>query len=360
MEYIKFTKRDAFSKELAQKVNDYLKSNNLKKFGSWRILLKVPLMFSIYLLPYFLMVFGVIESKWIMLLMSLTMGVGMAGIGLSIMHDANHGSFSNIPWVNKMMTYSMEILGGNGLNWRIQHNVLHHSFTNVHDLDEDIRPVGLLRFSPNEPKKKIHKFQVYYAWFFYGLMTLSWMTNKDFAQLIRYKKKDLLSAQNVTYSKAMFFLIFTKLLYYVAIAVIPLVVMDISWWQWLIGFFSMHFVSGSILAFIFQPAHVIPETSFVTVENHQEENPDESWAIHQMKTTANFENWNPILTWYVGGLNYQIEHHLFPDISHVHYPKIAKIVKTIAEKHGVPYNYHRTWGGAIFSHLRLLNRLGKA
>jgi linoleoyl-CoA desaturase len=257
MEYIKFTKRDAFSKELAQKVNDYLKSNNLKKFGSWRILLKVPLMFSIYLLPYFLMVFGVIESKWIMLLMSLTMGVGMAGIGLSIMHDANHGSFSNIPWVNKMMTYSMEILGGNGLNWRIQHNVLHHSFTNVHDLDEDIRPVGLLRFSPNEPKKKIHKFQVYYAWFFYGLMTLSWMTNKDFAQLIRYKKKDLLSAQNVTYSKAMFFLIFTKLLYYVAIAVIPLVVMDISWWQWLIGFFSMHFVSGSILAFIFQPAHVL-------------------------------------------------------------------------------------------------------
>jgi linoleoyl-CoA desaturase len=186
------------------------------------------------------------------------------------------------------------------------------------------------------------------------------MTNKDFAQLIRYKKKDLLAAQNVTYSKAMSFLIISKLLYYVVIALIPLLIMDITWWQWLIGFFCMHFVSGSILAFIFQPAHVVPETSFVTVENHQEENPDESWAIHQMKTTANFENWNPILTWYVGGLNYQIEHHLFPDISHVHYPKISKIVKAIAEKHGVPYHYHKTWGGAIFSHLRLLNRLGRA
>jgi len=360
MEYIKFTKRDAFSKELALKVNDYLKANNLKKFGSWKILLKVPFMFSIYLLPYFLMVFGVIESKWMMLVMALTMGVGMSGIGLSIMHDANHGSFSKISWFNKMMSYSMEFLGGNGLNWRIQHNVLHHSFTNVHDLDEDIRPVGLLRFSPNEPKKKIHKFQVYYAWFFYGLMTLSWMTNKDFAQLIRYKKKDLLAAQNVTYSKAMSFLIISKLLYYVVIALIPLLIMDITWWQWLIGFFCMHFVSGSILAFIFQPAHVVPETSFVTVEKHQEENPDESWAIHQMKTTANFENWNPILTWYAGGLNYQIEHHLFPDISHVHYPKISKIVKAIAEKHGVPYHYHKTWGGAIFSHLRLLNRLGRA
>ena len=115
MEFIKFTKRDAFSKELAQKVNDYLKSNNLKKFGSWKILLKVPLMFSIYLIPYFLMVFGIIESKWIMLLMALTMGVGMSGIGLSIMHDANHGSFSKIPWFNKMMSYSMEFLGGNSI-----------------------------------------------------------------------------------------------------------------------------------------------------------------------------------------------------------------------------------------------------
>lgn len=360
MEYIKFTKRDAFSKELAQSVNEYLKSKNLKKFGSWKIYLKVPILFSLYLLPYILMICGVIENHWLMLIMALTMGIGMAGIGLSIMHDANHGSFSKRPWVNKLMCYSMEVLGGNSLNWRIQHNVLHHSFTNVHDLDEDIRPVGILRFSPNEPVKKIHKFQVYYAWFFYGLMTLSWMTNKDFAQLYRYKKKDLLKAQNISYKKAMTKMIIFKAIYYFAITVMPFIFMDITWWQYLIGFFVMHFVSGSILAFIFQPAHVIPETTFLTVENHLEDNPDESWAIHQMKTTANFENWNPILTWYVGGLNFQIEHHLFPDISHVHYPKISKIVKKVAEKHGVPYHYHKTWGGAIFNHLRLLNRLGKA
>lgn len=360
MEYIKFTKRDAFSKELAQKVNDYLKSNNRKKFGSWRIMLKVPFLFSLYLLPYFLMIFGVIENTWLMLLLSAVMGFGMAGIGLAIMHDANHGSFSKYAWVNKVMSYSMEILGGNGLNWRIQHNVLHHSFTNVHDLDEDIKTVSILRFSPNDPVKKIHKFQVFYAWFFYGLMTLSWMTNKDFMQLIRYKKKELLQSQNISFRKAMTFLIIAKTLYYVAIALIPMLVMDITWWQWLIGFFTMHFVSGSMLAFIFQPAHVVPETSFMTVENRTDQNPDESWAIHQMKTTANFENWNPIFTWYVGGLNYQIEHHLFPDISHVHYPKISKIVKSVAAKHNVPYNYHSTWAGAIFNHLRLLNRLGKA
>jgi linoleoyl-CoA desaturase len=360
MDFIKFNKRDAFSKELAQEVNEYLKVNNKKKFGSWQIFMKVPFMFSLYLVPYFLMVFGVIENVWIMLLCSAIMGFGMSGIGLAIMHDANHGSFSKYGWVNKVMSYSMEVLGGNSLNWKIQHNVLHHSFTNVHDLDEDISPPGFLRFSPNEPVKKIHRFQMYYAWFFYGLMTLSWMTNKDFMQLIRYKKKDLLKSQGITYKKAMTQLIINKVLYYVGIALIPLLVMDINIWQWMLGFFLMHFISGSMLAFIFQPAHVIEETEFVKPDSYKVENPEESWAVHQMKTTANFENWNPIFTWYVGGLNYQIEHHLFPDISHIHYPKISKIVKKVADKHGVPYHYHKMWFGAIASHLKMLNNLGKA
>lgn len=258
------------------------------------------------------------------------------------------------------MSFSMEILGGSNLNWRIQHNVLHHSFTNVHDMDEDIDSIGLLRFSPNVPRKKVHRFQVYYAWFFYGFMTLSWMTNKDFMQLSRYNKEGLLQAQNKTFRKALIQLIFSKLLYYVYIIAVPLLVMDVSWWQVLIGFFVMHFICGIILAFVFQVAHVMPETEFMTKDDYKEENEDVSWAKHQMMTTANFENWNPLLTWYVGGLNYQIEHHLFPDISHIHYPKISKIVKKTAKEYGIQYNYHKTFGAAIFNHLRLLKQLGRA
>lgn len=359
MQYIRLTRNDDFSKKLAQRVEEYLKKNNLKRFGSWRILLKVPLMFSMFLLPYFLMVLGVIENPWIMFVMTIVMGVGMAGIGLSIMHDANHGAFSRFKWVNNIMSYSMEILGGYNLNWRIQHNVLHHSFTNVHDMDEDIAPVGVLRFSPNEPRKKVHRFQVYYAWFFYGLMTLSWMTNKDFMQLYRYHKNGLLKSQNTTFGKALTTLIISKAIYYTYILVIPMLVMDIAWWQVLIGFGVMHFVCGSILAFVFQVAHVMPETEFMTKDSYTVKNDDISWAKHQMMTTTNFENWNPLLTWYVGGLNYQIEHHLFPDISHVHYPKISKIVRETAHEYGIPYNYHHTFGGAIFQHLRLLNTLGR-
>lgn len=360
MQYIKLTRNDAFSRQLSKNVEDYLKSNNLKKFGSWRILLKVPLMFSLYLIPYFLMICGVIENPWFMLFWSAVMGIGMAGIGLSIMHDANHGAFSKHKWLNKIMSFSLEILGGYNVNWKIQHNVLHHSFTNVHDMDEDIAPIGLLRFSPNEPLKKVHRFQVFYAWFFYGLMTFSWSSNKDFAQLRRYHKNGLLKSQNTTYSKALTHIIISKILYFVYMALIPMLLMDIAWWQWIIGYFTMHFISGWILAFVFQIAHVMPETEFLTKESYVNKNEEESWARHQMMTTANFSNWNPLLTWYVGGLNHQIEHHLFPDISHIHYPKIAKIVRETAREHNIPYNYHRTFGGAVFQHLRLLHRLGKA
>lgn len=360
MQYIKLTKSDAFTKKLAQRVDEYLKSNNLKKYGNWRILLKVPLMFSLYLVPFFLMVFGIIDNAWIMFLLTAIMGIGMAGIGLSIMHDANHGAFSRFKWVNKLMSFSMEILGGNSTNWKIQHNVLHHSFTNVHDMDEDIAPPGMLRFSPNEPRKKMHRFQVFYAWFFYGLMTLSWMTSKDFIQLVRYNKNGLLSAQNLTLRKALTTLIISKVIYYVYIALIPMLVMNISWWQWAIGFCTMHFVCGSILAFVFQIAHVMPDIEFMTKDTYDDQNEEISWAKHQMMTTANFSNWNPMFTWYVGGLNYQIEHHLFPDISHIHYPKISKIVRKTAQEFGVKYHYHKTFGGAIIQHLRLLHQLGKA
>ena len=360
MEYLKLTKRDEFSKELTKRVNDYLKTTTKSKTGSWKILSKVPVLFAIYFVPYILVLTGVLESFGGVLLATALMGSGMAFIGLAVMHDAVHGSFAKRGWINKVMGYSMEMLGGSSLTWKIQHNVLHHSFTNVHGMDEDIDAPSFLRFSPNAPQKKVHKFQVLYAWFFYGLMTLSWVTSKNFIELIRYHKMNLLQAQKTTLRRELTKLVISKTIYITYLIIIPIVFTNVIWWQWLIGFFVLHFVCGLILAFVFQSAHVLPETSFVTTTSHEESNPEESWAKHQLATTANFENWNRVLTWFVGGLNHQIEHHLFPDISHVHYPKISKIVRETAAEFGYQYHYHRTFAGAIFAHLRLLNRLGRA
>lgn len=360
MQYIRLTRGDEFTKKLAQRVDEYFKQANKKRHGNWKIVLKIPVLFSLYLIPYFLMIFDIVSNPWLLLAMCMIMGLGMAGIGLAIMHDANHEVFSKHKWVNKLLSYSIELLGGFNLNWRIQHNVLHHSFTNVHDMDEDIDSIGLLRFTNKTPLKKVHKFQAYYAWFFYGFMTMAWMSNKDFMQLHRYNKEGLLKAQRTTYTKALTQLIFSKIFYFAYMIVIPMVFMNVAWWQVLIGFFVMHFICGIILAFVFQVAHVMPETEIMTKDGYTENNEDISWARHQMMTTANFENWNPILTWFVGGLNHQIEHHLFPDICHVHYPKIAKIVRKTAQEYGVKYHYHPTFLKAIGSHLVLLKQLGRA
>ena len=359
MEYLKLTKRDEFSKELTRRVEEFLKSNYIRKEGRWRTLTKVPVLLGIYFVPYILVLTGVFEGFWAVALSGVLMGLGMAFIGLAVMHDAVHGAFAKRNWVNKLMGYTMEMLGGSSLTWKIQHNVLHHSFTNVHGLDEDINPPPFLRFTPDAPLKKVHRFQAFFAWFFYGLMTFMWVTTKNFTELKRYKDMNLLQAQGTTYAREMTKLIIGKILYLFYLVAIPIMFTSVIWWHWIIAFTLLHFVCGLVLAFVFQCAHVVPEAEFVTHASHDETNPEQSWAVHQLATTANFENWNKVLTWFVGGLNHQIEHHLFPEISHVHYPKISKIVKQTAEEFGYAYNYHRTFVGAIVAHLRLLNRLGQ-
>lgn len=358
MDKTRLTKRDDFSKALTSRVNDYLNDNTINKNGNFRLFLKVPILFCVFLLPYFLMIFGVIDNLWIMWLMTLIMGLGMSGIGFSVMHDANHGAFSKYKWVNSFMSYSLEMLGGSSINWRIQHNILHHCYTNVHEIDEDICPPSILRFSPDGIKRKMHRWQFFYAWFLYGMMTLSWVTIKDFRRLGRYNKQGLLNSQNISYKKALGKLILSKVLYFVYMGLIPLLMLNITWWQWAIGFFTMHFVSGFIMALVFQMAHVLPQTMFLTKHNYKDENEEESWAKHQLDTTANFARKSNLLSWYVGGLNFQIEHHLFPEISHVHYPKLAVIVKATALEYNIKYHEFKTFGNAIHAHYMMLRILG--
>ena len=348
-----------FYNELKKRVDTYFKTNQIDKNGNWNMYLKTAFMFLAYLIPYFLITLHVFESKLVWFLLSLLMGMSMAGIGLCVMHDANHGSYSKNVKINKILGYlSMNIVGGFSLNWRIQHNVIHHTYTNIHDHDEDIAPIGFLRFEPHAKLKGIHKLQFIYAWFFYGLMTIMWSTTKDFNQLIRYNKMGHLKTANTTFGRELFVLIVSKVGYYVYMLLPYFLVKEMTFLNWLIGFLSIHFVASLVLALIFQPAHVVEETEFPipseggNVENH--------WAEHQLRTTMNFGTGDPILTWLVGGLNHQVEHHLFPTICHVHYPKISKIVEQTAAEFNLPYKKQKTFVGALWSHERMLWQLGRA
>jgi len=354
--YLRFNEKDRpeFYKTLNKRVNQYFSQNNISKYGNYQMILKSIFMFAVYFTPFVLMVTGVVTSTWGILAMWFVMGCGVAGIGLSVMHDANHGSYSKNSGLNKFMSFSLNYLGGYHMNWRIQHNVLHHTFTNVDGYDEDIEKKGIIRFSPNQERKGLFRFQVLYAPVLYAILTLYWVTVKDFDQLMSYHKRDLLKTQKLTFGKALFRIIILKILYYGIIIGLPIAI-GMPWWLVVIGFLLMHAVGGLILALVFQSAHVLESTEFSVPKDSSLEN---NWAIHQMKTTSNFAVGNMPLTWFLGGLNHQVEHHLFPNICHVHYPALSKIVKDTAKEFDVPYLEHRTFVGAIANHFKFLHRLG--
>jgi len=354
----KFNKADRpeFFKILNKRINNYFKENNISKKGNLEMVLKTIFMLSLYFVPFIIMLSGAVSSFGGMMLLWGLMGLGMSGIGLSVMHDANHGSYSTNKNVNRLVGFVINFMGSFHTTWKIQHNVLHHSYTNIEGFDEDTDN-EVMRFSPTNAQSLMYRYQAYYAPFFYCLMTLNRFLVKDFKQVFKFREQGLLEGQGMTFASALTQMVFHKIWYVSLTIVLPIVLLDFSWGQILLGFLMMHFICGLILALIFQSAHIIEETEFFnTGQNGSMEN---HWAIHQLKTTANFANGNKLFSWFVGGLNYQVEHHLFPNICHVHYRYISKIVKETTEEYDLPYHHHTTFYKALKSHFSHLNQLGK-
>ncbi len=345
----------AFITELKKRVNQYFTDTKKTRYANLNMKLKTVFMILLTFTPLVLMLTGVVSSTWPVMGMWALMGIGTSGIGLSIMHDANHGSYSKNDTVNKALGLMFDLIGSYHINWKIQHNVLHHTFTNVAGYDEDME-TRVMRLSPDQENKPMFKFQAYYATFFYGIMTIYWLVSKDFEQIIKYNKNNLLKSQGVTFKQALFQVIMIKVLYFSFMIGLPILITSIPWYQVVGGFFLMHFILGLILSFIFQCAHILNETDFYKV--NEEGNIENNWAIHQLATTANFAHGSKIFSWFIGGLNYQVEHHLFPNICHVHYKHLSPIVKQTAEEFGIAYHQHKTFFGALKSHFSLLNSLG--
>lgn len=355
LKFSPITRRN-FEPTLRKRVRAYFKENNISKYANTNMRIKTAVMLTIYFLPYCLAVFGVVTNSWLITLCWVFMGFGMAGIGMSIIHDANHGAYSKRKATNYILGRVVNIVGAYAPTWKIQHNVLHHTYTNIQNFDEDVSPaVNVLRFTPNDTYRPIHRFQYIYAWFFYSLMTVLWITTKDFVQLYRYKKRGLTKGQN--YNHLVIELIISKTLYYTYMVAIPILALSIPWWGVLLLLILKHLIAGFTLAVIFILAHVVPETTFPNpTQNMEIEN---STAIHQLETTSNFAPKSKIFSWFIGGLNYQIEHHLFPNICHVHYKKIAAIVKQTAEEFDLPYHCQKTFLSAVINHKKMLQKLGE-
>lgn len=345
-----------FYKTLQSRVRDYFKENNKSRHANANMVVKTIFMVALYFTP-FILILTTFSNPILIFLMWVVMGLGMAGVGLSVMHDANHGAYSKNKTVNRLLGMLLNALGGSDVNWRIQHNVLHHTYTNVTGMDEDINPGKVMRFSPHAERYKIHKFQHVYAWFFYGLMTLMWCTVKDYRQAIRYKRMDLMKTQNITFTRLMIEIAVTKVIYFGVFLVLPFIFSPMSWWATILSFLLMHFIAGLVLAMIFQPAHVVPTSNYPMP--NESGNIEADWAVSQLFNTANFAPKARIFSWYVGGLNFQIEHHLFPNICHVHYNKLSKIVRETASEFNLPYFSQKTFGAALREHTKMLRDLGR-
>lgn len=344
---------NAFLQELRLRVDEHFRSLGLSPKGNGAMVRKTVILLAVTFGSYGLILWGGF-GPLAMWALTIVVGFGIAGIGFAVGHDALHGAYSDDKRVNRCVGWAMDLIGGSSYLWKITHNVIHHTYTNIHGADEDLVVSPLLRLSPHAERRWFHRFQHWYALVLYSMTSLFWIFVKDYKYLLQ---KDLGPYTDRRHSlKDLSGVALGKAIAYGWSLVLPFVVLEIPWWQVVVGIVTAHLIAGVTLGIVFQLAHVVEET--------QHPLPDavgdmpQSWVVHELATTANFAPDNRFLGWYVGGLNFQVEHHLFPKVCSVHYPVLSALVRELAAKHGLPYNSHPTFRSAVRSHLRTLKMFG--
>ncbi|TDQ07631.1 fatty acid desaturase family protein [Pedobacter metabolipauper] len=353
---VKFTNanKSAFYATVRKRVDLYFSGNKLSVYANSAMWFKAFFFLTTLTGLYLLILLGTLSMP-VMLLLSCILGMFGAFVGFNVCHDAIHKAFSKNQNVNAVFSFVFNLIGASPYVWNICHNIVHHTYTNIagHDEDIDVAP-GLIRFSESEVVNKIQRYQHIYAFGLYSFAMLSWVFRKDYKKFFQKKIGEHISVHpKIEYFKLFFY----KGIYYFLFIGLPLWVMDITIWQFLIGFLAMQFTQGLVLGLVFQLAHVVEGTSFPFPD--EQGNIEEAWAAHQMNTTANFAVDSKMAAFFCGGLNRQIEHHLFPKVCHIHYPAIGSIVKETALEFGLPYIESPTFGAALVSHYKTLRRLGK-
>src|SRR6185436_18491932 len=275
-------------------------------------------------------------------------------IGFNVMHDGAHGSFSKHKWMNFLAAFSLNILGGNSFMWNMKHNIIHHAYTNIDGVDDDIDVQPWLRMSYTQSKYRLHRYQHFYFWFLYSMFYLFWIFVLDYQKYFKRRIGNM-ALKKMSLNDHLIFWVF-KCVHYFLFIVIPILV--VGWLQWLVGFLVLAIVAGFVLSIVFQLAHTVEHTAFPSAIEESNKMPDE-WAIHQIKTTANFATGSALVSWLIGGLNFQIEHHLFPKISHIHYPAISNIIRQLCKEYGLSYIEYPYMVQAVVSHVSYLKKMGK-
>ncbi len=350
----KFERHDEFFVALKRRVDQYFQITKKSPRDCWQMYVKTFVILSWFFGTFAFLVFGPV-SWWTVVPACASLGLSMAAIGFSIQHDGSHRAYSRFSFINKLAAVSLDMLGGSSYYWARKHNVIHHTYANITGHDDDI-DLGLLgRLSPHQRHIGIHRLQHFYLWFLYGFIGIKWQFYDDFRDLLRGR----IGVHSVVRPRGQELAIFIagKVFFLVMGVTVPLMLHP--WWQVLAVYMGVSFFQGLTLSIVFQMAHCVEEAAFPMPEPASGRMAS-SFAIHQIETTVDFAPDNRLLSWFVGGLNYQIEHHLFPQICHIHYRALSPLVKETCQEFGVRYNVHQTFRSGLASHYRWLRRMGLA
>jgi len=343
----------SFHSELKKRISDYFKEVGKSTTGNYTLFIKAIILVVGFLFVYTHLVFFTPAPVWA-IIECLLLGALTAAIGFNVMHDGAHGSFSRYQWVNNLAALSVNFLGANNFMWKTKHNVIHHAYTNIDGIDDDLDAKPFLRLCDTQKHYKIHRYQHLYFWAAYSLLYLWWVFVTDYKKYIT-GRVGAMRIRKMTLTDHISFWSF-KVLNLGLFVLLP--IYTVGFLPWLIGFLVFGLFAGFVLSIVFQLAHTVEHTHFPQA-NEETGKMEDEWAIHQIKTTANFATKNKFVSWFVGGLNFQVEHHLFPKISHIHYPAISKIIKKACEEYGIHYIEYRRVRYAVASHVAYLRQLGR-
>jgi linoleoyl-CoA desaturase len=347
-----FVGSNEFQVKLRHRVDEYFRETGQPRRDSLQLYVKAAVILLAFVFFYTLLVF-LAETWWQAVPLSILLALVATGIGFNIMHDGGHGACSRYRFVNRLMARSLDLIGGSSYLWHWKHGVLHHSYSNITGYDTDISLGRLARFTPQQPLYAYQRWQHWYIWPLYGAMAIKWHFYDDFRALLtgtigphripRPRNRDLVV------------LIAYKVIFFSLAFGIPLLFHPV--WVVALCYCLFAVVLGVSLSVVFQLAHCVEEAEFPALSEGVVK-VDNAWAVHQVETTVDFCSGNRVVTWLLGGLNYQIEHHLFPRICHSNYPAISVLVRETCGDFGIHYNEHPSFWAGIRSHFRWLRRMG--
>jgi linoleoyl-CoA desaturase len=348
----KFDHDGGFQAEVRRRVEEFFRATGRRERDCPQMYLKTAVILAWLASSYALLVF-VAAAWWQALPLAVLLGLAMAAVAFNIQHDGNHHGYSRHAWVNNLMAMSLDLVGASSYFWHWKHDVIHHTYANITGQDTDIDTDGLARLSPHQKRRKVHRWQHYYMWLLYGLMTVRWQLFGDFRDLVAGKVVD----QKVPRPRGwdLVVLLGGKAVFVSLVFVVPMLLHPA--WVVLLFYGAASMVVGVVMAIVFQLAHCVEQADF-PLPQQDTGRMEKPWAVHQVETTVDFGRRNPLLTWFLGGLNFQIEHHLFPRVCHVNYPAITGLVEQTCREFGVRYAEHESLRSGLVAHFRWLRQMG--